>query len=1257
MFELLVFRTIILVTSNSFITKSICFYNQINLISLIQEFEEYIYSETHYVKDMPLAKDEDELIGTYFSRNYEQGQRVPIPDGLIEDPFNWMLGQQVFLTGKFPYKDYQYSPDIHKPRITLREETEAGDFVSKIFDELVSGSGEIDLDIGALNWGKYGTWDEKSPSTTLLSLGHHEFKVWLQYKIEKIAKGEGSARFLANRKESRGSERTKALDKWDDLTDLIYEIVTDGLFIHNGIKEVRQLGVLHKLISRRHVLPYSPDIGYDQDEDKYADPTYRICRVIVKSLISLSKIKPPPKDYEDLRKQNLLEISLPGVVFLKDSAANIAQVLNDSIGQAYKLEGEFLGPGHEDLELDSKEKALFDEMVLKGFGKRQGSKSLKNASAEESTAHNSVKLSYNILSLLIWEGVLERKKMGWDDYIHHFSSSEDDEKVRPGSNKDYPHLLKFTDKLRNEIIGESTYSHYDNERMHPIYRWLGKEGDRWMYCHPRTPLPQDSIWQGGLIDSRTIVSNHSDYENFETPRCYPNHQAVSALEILQTTQWEINLDLVEALFDIEIGENGALLQGGIREKSSSIIKLKPKEVFDVAFTPKEDVERSKERKTTLDWAKRIIEHNANVFWHSWVFDFRGRMYPRCRQLSPQGDDLDKALIRFKEWRPMGDRGIYWLHVHVHNLFEEIENKKWNNNEAPKKRQSFDDRDRWVADKINLAELRRIAKNPSDKESIRILKLDRFSGGKSESFQRLVAVLELDRVWTEYEEKKDWTEVYSGQPVHLDASTNGYQHLAALLRKQELGECVNILPSTSIQDLYSRVAKKASRIFLGEDYSKELGIELDDDSKNALDKLLFTRGLAKQPTMQMAYGAKRLSQCFDGKGGEGRPKWVRHPKSEGEMESEREAREKIPEEIKNIYNDKYEALEPVYSKDGEPYYFRGKWKWAWFESRVGTKKEAKEIQELLRRWTWRSAWAKDSPLFEAFNSAENLPSQLNGWKDNIHFQNQITKLCVKIYKGAVGEETSGVYKTLGEKFTPLVEKTEKTHDAIIRWTLYDEFEVRNYYIKHLDGGTTSRASPTKKTSTFSKLRPSWLDSQFSGKKILRRLEEVLGKGEFSQLKEKYDLKKYDAAKVEIMMDKVDHSHENSDLNEIRKLLLIRDYSITRYADQEKDRINAPKVKSSISPNFVHSLDSYHMREIIRRMQNGGNIDFWAVHDSFGSHPSRIDALRSIVKKSFNEMYQDRDINTWMKGMGLADWETTDIGTLKIEDVLKSEYMIG
>ena len=76
---------------------------------------------------MPLTDDEVKLIGTYFQRNYEQGERVQIPDELIEGPHNWLADQMVFRRGRFPMADYLYSPDDHRPSISLSEETGAGD--------------------------------------------------------------------------------------------------------------------------------------------------------------------------------------------------------------------------------------------------------------------------------------------------------------------------------------------------------------------------------------------------------------------------------------------------------------------------------------------------------------------------------------------------------------------------------------------------------------------------------------------------------------------------------------------------------------------------------------------------------------------------------------------------------------------------------------------------------------------------------------------------------------------------------------------------------------------------------------------------------------------------------------------------------------------------------------------------------------------------------------------------------------------------
>ncbi|SVA72095.1 uncharacterized protein METZ01_LOCUS124949 [marine metagenome] len=1207
---------------------------------------------------MPLSDEQSELIGSYFSRNYEQGERVEIPPDMPDDPYGWFLEQPVIQLDRFPLLEVRYSPDKTPPRILLREEE---DFLSKSIEDAKANSSPITLlqDI-------YGPMQLDG---RILSPSHHEFKIWLQYKVEKVARGEGSPRFLASREEGGNHERGIALDKWDDLTDIVYELLNDKLLMQDGILEVRQLKLIDKITDRREL---EESWGYEESyelEEGYGNSTRKICQVVVQSLISKSIIRPPPagEEYDVLRKNDSLEISLPGITFLDDASKRIASRINGLIQEAQRLHKIEPPKDSEYFRLSEKEEEAFQTIISNGFGSRQGSERLKNSPPEKVTLHNSMKLSYNILSLMIERGFLERRLMDWEDLRAHFSNQEDSKAPR---NKKHspPHLLVFSDDLKKNQIGCSGFSDYKKNKLHPIYRWLSIERDRWMYCHPKRHSHLQSGWEGGLLSDSEIISNHSDYEDFETPRCRPSEESVFALSSLESTQWEINLDFVEALFDAEIDDNNTHLEGGIRGKIDSIFKLRPKAIFKPTFflpdddLSQEDVARkNEERKTTLDWVKRIIEHNANVFWHSWAFDFRGRVYPRCRTLSPQGDDLDRALIRFKEWKPLGERGIFWLHVHVHNLFQGRPNSNW---EPPQKRQSFEDRDLWVKD--NLEELRRIANNPEG--NIDVLGLNKFSGGKSEAFQRLALVIELDRVWNEYDSKGSWDKVHSGQPVHLDATCSGYQHVAALLRNQTLARLVNIVPTGGIEDLYSEVsnlAKKSTladsdqavqaasqlRVFLQENFS--------DDIPSKWKERLFSRDLAKQMTINKIYGSSKFEKCFEGRRGEGPPMWVRHPKSEERLEQERAELDAIPDEIKDYFS-KYESLEP-------PYY-RGYWKWSWFVNAVkrrgGTKAEAESYRDLIREWSWEAAWHPESPLYKAImKGAEDLVTNL--FEGNVILQKEMVSPIVETYLRALNEVTEGVYEMFNESLQDLVVPDATFYESAIRWNLPDGFEVRNYYIKHMDGAKSKQGSPTHVSSTYSKLRPSWYkpNSKFS---ILERIEEVLGK-KLEKLRD--ELKKpnkktgknspqWDSTRVEMELREIDPKNVNRDLDEVRRVLAWRDYSLTRFSDDESDRINGPKAKRSITPHLVHSLDAYHIRSVIRRMSEPeGLLDFWAVHDSFGTHPSRVDEMVDAVRECFYEMYSEMDINAWMKRMAPDQFEPVETGDLDPQEFLASEYMIN
>ena len=49
-------------------------------------------------------------------------------------------------------------------------------------------------------------------------------------------------------------------------------------------------------------------------------------------------------------------------------------------------------------------------------------------------------------------------------------------------------------------------------------------------------------------------------------------------------------------------------------------------------------------------------------------DFRGRAYPIPPHLSHIGDDLSRGLLLFEEAKPLGERGLRWLKIHLANLY-------------------------------------------------------------------------------------------------------------------------------------------------------------------------------------------------------------------------------------------------------------------------------------------------------------------------------------------------------------------------------------------------------------------------------------------------------------------------------------------------------------------------------------------------------------------------------------------------------------
>ncbi|MCH2465203.1 MAG: hypothetical protein MK237_04800, partial [Gemmatimonadetes bacterium] len=1150
-------------------------------------------------------------MGTYFRRNYSEGERVEIPekwtDGTYEDWNVWKAHRLIYL-------DFYNQKNMRIPP----------------YDETVKAPPRIHLR-GDGNFG-----------TSSLTSGHMEFKTWLQNKIEEAASGKGSPRFLSE--QGRESEREDAMKVWKELTQLLHRKFYDRYFVDedkildekgsaNHFRESRHLMLLLKIAAwdspYMELFYHYPWAHSDSSElpltEKVLDslsPVERICWEAVRVLIRKSITS---------EVESSSFTSVAGMTFIEELQKRIFGILEElrETARGY-TPAERCGPKGAEFDEKKARKQLLEE----GFGSLDGVPKA-NRTPERVTAHNSVKLAYDITNMMLEEGLLQRRYMTEKEYSQAFHDG-DETKERKLRNH-LPNKLVFTEDLW-EWIGEQ-------RENHPIFRWLRGEQDRWMYCPPIPHRYGSKSPAGGLLtesNRRIVGGREALFTEFDppTPRCQPSELLYTALNDLQDTQWEINLDFLSSLFDIELNDEDRtpLPPRGWGDKEHRIQKIRPKPEFETVFTPT-DSKSLDERINVLEWAKRIIEHNANVFWHSWTCDFRGRISPRCSKLSPHGNDLDRALIRFKHWKPLGEYGIHWLREHVHNMMEGIESELLDDYVTPDgtkieaKQRTFEQRSKWIED--NLEGLRKLASDPA--EHLSELRLHRYVG-RSKALQRIAALIELDRVYSEYDANGlDWSKVKSGQPVYLDASCNGYQHVAALLRDRDLAHNVNLIgdEEESPRDLYGVVAENADR----EEVSNLIKEILDEaDTKDALDRV-FSRGVAKCPTMTAIYGSTDTQKCLRGRNTRGKPEYsdpVYELSDKQKLELER-----IPEEAKQVYLD--------WSNDQEKEFPHSEFK------KHCKDENGKEVSDNKRRM-WRRIllnkrsiplWADGSGLHTALmlpeDDEDKIPEAFRENEDALYVQYLLTSIVAKSFRKSIADSTGSAFVTLEMPLHLICKSSDGLHPGI-RWKLGDGFVVNNYYMKAYGRGESSAKMPCALGSAFTPMVPDWYskkpwnehNNEKSKARIAVRMHHLYGKDKRvpSELRASLDetVKKILDGKrpnplrlIEDILSQVDPDRQSEDAEEIRKVLTHGSYSLQRYADEEADRIDRAGLKRGLSPNFVHSLDAYHMRTSIRELSESiDQLSFWPVHDAFGTHACDVPAMMRVVKEEFQNMYGGKDL---------------------------------
>ncbi|KAF8064220.1 DNA/RNA polymerase [Lyophyllum atratum] len=373
----------------------------------------------------------------------------------------------------------------------------------------------------------------------------------------------------------------------------------------------------------------------------------------------------------------------------------------------------------------------------------------------------------------------------------------------------------------NPIVSERLARDRLHETLHP--RHLP------MLVKPKPWLNHDN---GGYLYNKT---NAMRFKDSAEQLSYLKHAAeagnvelvFAGLDVLGSTPWKINKEVFDVV--LKVWNSG--------ERMGKL----PPAVYDQP-EPEAPENIDTDIKAKSIYHQRLKAHNANkannhsdrcnvnykieisrAFLGDTLYlphnlDFRGRAYPIPPHLNHIGDDLSRGLLKFGEAKPLGERGLRWLKIHLSNLH--------GFDKAP-----FDERVSFVEER--LAEVYDSATNPLDGK--------RWWLDADDPWQCLATCMELHAAL----ESGDPHAFMSSLPVHQDGTCNGLQHYAALGGDDRGAQQVNLAAGDRPSDVYTHVGTMVEKV-------------LEEDAKKGEKYAIMLRGkisrkVVKQTVMTTVYG--------------------------------------------------------------------------------------------------------------------------------------------------------------------------------------------------------------------------------------------------------------------------------------------------------------------------------------------------------------------------------------------------------------------
>lgn len=303
------------------------------------------------------------------------------------------------------------------------------------------------------------------------------------------------------------------------------------------------------------------------------------------------------------------------------------------------------------------------------------------------------------------------------------------------------------------------------------------------------PLDWKNMWQGGYLSDevrrRPLIKTYDksyleELDNTSMPEFY------SAINSLQRTKWEINDDVLQCMLYCYENNSGV---GNLPANCDRDIPERPSDKDWLDETIQRQWRRAAKETHQLnqqDRSKRL--HLTKVLYLAQKFngrtitfpvqgDFRSRIYPIPSYLNPQGPDWARSVLRFSKGDPIENQNdANYLGVHLANC--------------------------WGLDKKTIEE--RLDWVWSNEDLFKAIHQDPL-GATSEWSK-------ADEPWGFLGTAMDMGEFLqvgyghvSKIPVAQDASNQGHQIYAMLLRDPVGAKYTNVLPSDRPYDLYQQVA--------------------------------------------------------------------------------------------------------------------------------------------------------------------------------------------------------------------------------------------------------------------------------------------------------------------------------------------------------------------------------------------------------------------------------------------------------------------